>query len=41
MYKTIIKQLKNQFPYSTESECRDKYNEFIQDLLHEEIISKL
>jgi ribonucleotide reductase beta subunit family protein with ferritin-like domain len=41
MYKNIINQLKNQFPYLQESECRDKYNEFIQDLLHEEIISKL
>ena len=40
MYKTIINQLKNEFPYSND-QCRDKYNEFIQDLLHEEIISKL
>ena len=40
MYKTIINQLKNQFRYSNDI-CRDKYNEFIQDILHEEIISKL
>jgi len=40
MCKSIIKQLKNQFPFSNEM-CRDKYNEFIQDILHEAIISKL
>ena len=40
MYKTIINQLKYEFPYSNDI-CREKYNEFIQDILHEEIISKL
>ena len=40
MYKTIIKYFKNQYPYSNDL-CRDKYNEFIQDILHDEIINKL
>jgi len=40
MYKTIITYLKNQYPYSNDL-CRDKYNEFIQDILHDEIINKL
>ena len=36
----IIKQIKLEYPY-IKGECRDKYNETIQDYLYEEIISKL
>ncbi len=42
MYNTtqIINQIKKDYHYDS-SMCRDKYNETIQDLLYEIIISKL
>ena len=40
MNKLII-QLKKQFPFNENTDCREKYNETIQDFLYEEIISKL
>ncbi len=40
MNKLII-QLKQQFPFNENTDCREKYNETIQDFLYEEIISKL
>jgi hypothetical protein len=36
----LISQIKVEYPY-IKGECRDKYNETIQDYLYEEIISKL
>tara|TARA_Y100001973_G_C4952206_1_gene210827 strand:- start:368 stop:499 length:132 start_codon:yes stop_codon:yes gene_type:complete len=41
MYKNIIKNLENLFPFNKETDCKEKYNEIIQDYLYEEIISKL
>ena len=40
MNKLII-QLRQQFPFNKKTDCREKYNETIQDFLYEEIISKL
>ena len=39
-YKLIINELKSQFPYDVRM-CKEKYNEWIQDLLYEEITSQL
>ena len=39
-YKEIINKLKLEFPYDVRMD-REKYNEWIQDLLYEEIINKL
>ena len=38
---TKIKQIREKFPFNEETDCREKYNETIQDYLYEEIISKL
>mgnify|MGYP003122798452 CR=1 FL=1 len=37
----LIKEIREKFPFNKETECREKYNETIQDYLYEEIISKL
>ena len=39
-YQKIIDELKIQYPYDVRM-CKEKYNEWIQDLLYEEITSKL
>jgi len=39
--KSIIHQLKTQYPYDIKTMDREKYNEWIQDLLYEDITSKL
>ena len=41
MYKELIKEIKEKFPFNKETDCREKYNEIIQDYLYEEITSKL
>ena len=38
--KSIIHQLKTKYPYDIRMN-KEKYNEWIQDLLYEDIISKL
>ena len=38
--KSIIHQLKNEFPYDI-TMSKEKYNEWIQDLLYEDITSQL
>ncbi len=42
MFNTIklINQIRKQYPYNNLM-CKDKYNEFIQDLLYDIIISRL
>jgi hypothetical protein len=37
----IIKQIRKEFPFNKETDCKEKYNETIQDYLYEEIIKKL
>lgn len=37
----LIKEIKNKFPFNEETDCREKYNEIIQDYLYEIIITKL
>ena len=37
----LIKELKVKFPFNKETDCKEKYNELIQDYLYEEIITKL
>ncbi len=37
---TLINQIRKQYPYDN-SMCKDKYIEFIQDLLYDIIISRL
>ena len=37
----IIKLIKEKFPFNKETDCKEKYNEKIQDYLYEEIITKL
>ena len=37
----LIKEIKELFPFDPTTDCREKYNEEIQDYLYEEIISKL
>ena len=39
--KNLINQIKSQFPFNPLTDCKEKYNEMIQDYLYEEIISKL
>ena len=38
--KSIIHQLKNEYPYDIRM-SKEKYNEFIQDVLYEDITSQL
>ncbi len=33
--------LLEKFPFNEETDCKDKYNEVIQDYLYEEIITKI
>ncbi len=40
-YFLLIKQLKQRFPFNKETDCKEKYNEMIMDVLYEEIITKL
>jgi len=37
----IRNEIREKFPFNEETDCREKYNETIQDYLYEEIISKL
>ena len=37
----IVDILKEQFPFNKETDCKEKYNESLQDYLYEEIITKL
>ena len=37
----LIKQIQKKFPFNKETDCKEKYNEVIQDYLYEEIITKL
>ena len=37
----IINQIRSLFPFNEETDCKDKYNETIQDYLYNEIVSKL
>ena len=39
--KELIKELKVMFPFNKETDCKEKYNETIQDYLYEEVIKKL
>jgi hypothetical protein len=39
-YQKIINELKSEYPYDIRM-CKEKYNEWIQDLLYEEITSHL
>ena len=41
LMKELIKQIKSQFPFNPLTDCREKYNEEIQDYLYEEIIYHL
>jgi hypothetical protein len=41
LMKELIKQIKSQFPFNPLTDCREKYNETIQDYLYEEIIYHL
>ena len=41
MYKELIKEIKEKFPFNEETDCREKYNEIVQDYLYETIITKL
>ena len=40
-YLLLIKEIKEKFPFNKETDCKEKYNEIIQDFLYEEIITKL
>ena len=40
-YFLLIKEIKEKFPFNEETDCREKYNEIIQDYLDEERTSKL
>ena len=40
-YFLLIKEIQEKFPFNEETDCREKYNEIIQDYLYEEIITKL
>ena len=40
-YFLLRKEIKKKFPFNKETDCKDKYNEIIQDYLYEEITSKL
>ena len=40
-YFLLIKEIKEKFPFNEETDCKEKYNEIIQDYLYEEIINKL
>ena len=40
-YFLLRKEIKEKFPFNKETDCREKYNEIIQDFLYEEIITKL
>ncbi len=40
-YFLLRKEIKEKFPFNKETDCKDKYNEIIQDYLYDEIISKL
>ena len=37
----ILTQIHSLFPFNENTDCKEKYNETIQDYLYEEIISKL
>ena len=39
--KELIKEIKGKFQFNEETDCKEKYNEIIQDYLYEEIINKL
>ena len=40
-YFLLIKELRQLFPFNEETDCKEKYNEIVQDYLYEEIINKL
>ena len=40
-YFLLIKEIKEKFPFNEENDCKEKYNEIIQDYLYETIITKL
>ena len=40
-YFLLIKEIKEKFLFNEETDCKEKYNEIIQDYLYEEIITKL
>tara|TARA_R100001594_G_scaffold16656_1_gene34293 strand:+ start:110 stop:259 length:150 start_codon:yes stop_codon:yes gene_type:complete len=40
-YFLLIKEIKEKFPFNEETDCREKYNEIVQDYLYEMIITKL
>ena len=37
----LIKQIKEKFPFNEETDCKEKYNEIIQDYLYETITINL
>jgi hypothetical protein len=39
--KELIIKIKSEFPFNPLTDCREKYNEMIQDYLYEEIIINL
>ena len=41
IYNFVINDLKNKFPFNEKTDCKEKYNETIQDFLYEEIINKM
>ena len=40
-YFLLRKEIKQKFPFNEETDCKEKYNETVQDYLYEEIINKL
>ena len=40
-YFLLIKEIQEKFPFNKETDCKEKYNEVIQDFLYENIITKL
>ena len=40
-YFLLIKEIKEKFQFNEETDCKEKYNEIIQDYLYETIITKL
>jgi hypothetical protein len=41
IHSLLIKEIKEKFPFNEETDCREKYNEIVQDYLYETIITKL
>ena len=39
--KNLITEIKNKFPFNSETDCKEKYAELLQDYLYEEIILKI